>query len=627
MTQTISKDALVEKLIELDNARFTGQVLIKFQQQDYWTLHFTGGWIFYALSNSTYKWKRKLLLHCPKPAKDEVLKKFLDHSNEQSSNAWQYHFLSSLFEAKEIDKLEADRIAFLVVHEALSEILIVADKGLEFNEINESLVDPPGKSFKPLKTVNEVREVEQIWQGAKLPGNSFNLALIIKELKLRQQQSSTFLYLKYLDGRHTLWDLAALTNQPASKVAQVLIPEIISGVIELIKVDDLPLSLSQNKVPVSKEVKLEKTELNKLRLNKNSDLKPLKQTKKKVLLPLAMVFLSLSLLSIGYYLFYQIGLSKQASLASSVPAVSMGKSNKVPAPSIPSLPSDIQFYNLMQDVPNVPSGAFSYGGAFAWASLRSQKLISAIFQARPLYQLRYREPLSGNPGDGMGVDMLLNNQLSFSQNSRPLTDSEYNTAKVRGFKLQEVPIGIDAVVFFCHPDLNIQGLSVEQLQGIYLGKFTNWNQVGGPNLPIITISNDPKDGTLQMLMQGVPGGLSSVRVTKIVRDYTASIRLASDTPGSIGFGSVSTVAGQETIKPLAIAKLNSNQYVNPYIGGQVHINSPVIQNGDYPLTRNIFVDIRRDGTFNEQAGVAYTNLLLSWEGQRLVEQAGLIPFR
>jgi phosphate transport system substrate-binding protein len=64
----------------------------------------------------------------------------------------------------------------------------------------------------------------------------------------------------------------------------------------------------------------------------------------------------------------------------------------------------------------------------------------------------------------MGVDMLLNNQLSFSQNSRPLTDSEYNTAKVRGFKLQEVPIGIDAVVFFCHPDLNIQGLSVEQLQ-------------------------------------------------------------------------------------------------------------------------------------------------------------------
>jgi hypothetical protein len=37
--------------------------------------------------------------------------------------------LSSLFKAKEIDKLEADRIAFLVVHEALSEILIAADKG------------------------------------------------------------------------------------------------------------------------------------------------------------------------------------------------------------------------------------------------------------------------------------------------------------------------------------------------------------------------------------------------------------------------------------------------------------------------------------------------------------------
>jgi phosphate transport system substrate-binding protein len=80
-----------------------------------------------------------------------------------------------------------------------------------------------------------------------------------------------------------------------------------------------------------------------------------------------------------------------------------------------------------------------------------------------------------------------------------------------------------------------------------------------------------------------------VYVTKIVRDYTASIRLTSVTPGAIGFGSVSTVAGQGTIKPLAIAKLNSNQYVNPYIGGQVDINSPALQNGDYPLTRNVLL--------------------------------------
>jgi hypothetical protein len=94
------------------------------------------------------------------------------------------------------------------------------------------------------------------------------LALIVKEPKLGQQQSSTFLYLKYLDGRHTLWDLAALINQPASRIAKVLIPENLSGVLELVKVDDLPLSLPQNKVTVSKNIKLEKTELNKLRLNK-----------------------------------------------------------------------------------------------------------------------------------------------------------------------------------------------------------------------------------------------------------------------------------------------------------------------------------------------------------------------
>jgi phosphate transport system substrate-binding protein len=100
------------------------------------------------------------------------------------------------------------------------------------------------------------------------------------------------------------------------------------------------------------------------------------------------------------------------------------------------------------------------------------KIVGAISQSHQLFQLRYREPLFGDPSDWNGVEMLLNNQLSFSQNSRPLTDSEYNTAKFEALNFRKFQLAL-MLLFFCHPGLNIPGLSVEQLQGIYLGKFTN----------------------------------------------------------------------------------------------------------------------------------------------------------
>lgn len=292
---------------------------------------------------------------------------------------------------------------------------------------------------------------------------------------------------------------------------------------------------------------------------------------------------------------------------------------------IQSSPSslDIKLYSRMQDVPNVPKGLFNYGGALLFAPLRSQKVIDAITQAHPQFNLRYVDPLYGRPGSRKGVTMLINNELSFSQNALPLDDSEYSRAKARSFTLQEVPVAIDGATFFTHSGVDIAGLSVDQLQGIYTGIITNWKQVGGPDLAIVPITIDPKDSsTMAMLMQNV-GGIGSIQHVVIARDFTATIRQVSATPGGIGFGSVATVKGQRTIRPLSIAKVHSTKYVSPY-NSQGQINTQALRDGTYPLTRRIFVNIRRDGTPNEQAGVAYANLLLSTEGQRLIEQAGFL---
>ncbi|MHC5833530.1 MAG: substrate-binding domain-containing protein, partial [Nostoc sp.] len=87
-----------------------------------------------------------------------------------------------------------------------------------------------------------------------------------------------------------------------------------------------------------------------------------------------------------------------------------------------------------------------------------------------------------------GIRMLLDGKLDFAQSSRSLTDQEQAIAKERGFTLEQRQVGMDGIAVVVNPSLNVSGLTVEQLQQIYLGQITNWNQVGGPNLPITPLS-------------------------------------------------------------------------------------------------------------------------------------------
>jgi phosphate transport system substrate-binding protein len=45
------------------------------------------------------------------------------------------------------------------------------------------------------------------------------------------------------------------------------------------------------------------------------------------------------------------------------------------------------------------------------------------------------------------------------------------------------------------------------------------------------------------------------------------------------------------------------------------------------LIRRIFVIVREDGAIDQLAGKAYVNLLLSQEGQALIDKAGYLPIR
>lgn len=299
-----------------------------------------------------------------------------------------------------------------------------------------------------------------------------------------------------------------------------------------------------------------------------------------------------------------------------------------PLASQADFPREWQLYNSLRDVPDVPEGVFLYGGAMASAALRAKNIQSEITRAHPKFRLLYTDPLNVPPDSGKGIEMTANGEISFSESFRPIQQSEYNIVRSRGYTLKQVPVALGGIAFYSHPGVKLSGISLGQIQEIYSGKITNWRQLGGSNLPIVPVSQDPDaKASTSFLLQGMPSSQRRFgKNVQIVRDTTSAIRKVAAMPGGIGYGAQALVVGQQTVEPLSLAKGRSRNYV-PAAAPDGTVNQQALLDGSYPLIRRIFVVYREDGSLDEVAGRAYANLLLSTEGQKLVDRAGYVPIR
>ncbi|MEH1829016.1 MAG: substrate-binding domain-containing protein [Nostoc sp.] len=284
-------------------------------------------------------------------------------------------------------------------------------------------------------------------------------------------------------------------------------------------------------------------------------------------------------------------------------------------------------------VDDVPTASFNYGGSTAWASIR-QLVDSQIQSDRPELQLRYVNPINGSPGSSSGIRMLLDGKLDFAQSSRPLTDEEQAMAKERGFTLEQRQIGMDGVAVVVNPSLKISGLTVEQLQQIYLGQITNWNQVGGPNLAITAFSQRPEDAdTVIFPSNSNLKGQALGSNVQYVYSTTEAVRQLSKNPGGVYYASARSVVFQCSVKALPLGS-TSGQLIPPYREPMVspeqcprqrnQLNTQAIKNGSYPIIANLFVIIKQNKGREQQIGDAYTKLLLTDQGQKAIEQAGFV---
>lgn len=128
--------------------------------------------------------------------------------------------------------------------------------------------------------------------------------------------------------------------------------------------------------------------------------------------------------------------------------------------------------------------------------------------------------------------------------------------------LQMVVIRSDQIVFVVNPANPVKTLSHTQISDIHTGKISNWKEVGGPDLPIVVVTDITTSATRGLIQQAVLKGAPYVATAKPVAIEKVSDEVAA-APGAIGglgagfvkAGAVSVIQTDKVERPLGLVTI------------------------------------------------------------------------
>lgn len=195
------------------------------------------------------------------------------------------------------------------------------------------------------------------------------------------------------------------------------------------------------------------------------------------------------------------------------------------------------------------------------------------------------------------------------------SEEQMKSAGVIGGKLTLTPIGREAFVFFVHSKNPVNELSIKQIQGIYAGEITNWNEVGGKNEKIRAFQRPEGSGSQSALinvMNGIPlmdppsedivsamGGI--IKETTNYQNKTNAIGYSFRhfSQEMVSYGKIKNIA----VEGILPTKEN-------------------IKNETYPIVAEFYAITARSENPHIEA---FINWMKSEQGQKIVEKTGYVP--
>ncbi|WP_076791493.1 PstS family phosphate ABC transporter substrate-binding protein [Chlorobium sp. KB01] len=209
-------------------------------------------------------------------------------------------------------------------------------------------------------------------------------------------------------------------------------------------------------------------------------------------------------------------------------------------------------------------------------------------------------------GSGNGAKSLINKTCDIATMSREMKDKEIAAAKAKGVNPVEHVIALDGLSIVVHPSNRVNALSKAQIRGIYMGKYTNWNQVGGPNAAIVIIQRESNSGTADSFKELVMGKENPISKRAETQSSNGSIksRVAS-TPAAISYIGMGFV--DSSVKAVLVDGVDADVRT--------------VKNGTYPIHRPLFMYTNGQPT---GAVKQFIDLAKTEEGKRLISESGFV---
>ena len=183
--------------------------------------------------------------------------------------------------------------------------------------------------------------------------------------------------------------------------------------------------------------------------------------------------------------------------------------------------------------------------------------------------------------------------------------------------IEMTPIGADALVFIGNKNNPVQSLSYEDVCGIYSGEIKNWSELGGTDEAIVPFQRNRDSGSQTLFdklinlgdkLMDPPSELmtgSMIGLLQAVADYNGS-------NGALGYTVYYYLTEMES-GTLDKAKIFDYEGVTP--------SNETISSGEYKLTNDFYVIIRKDAPENSPERILY-NWICSAQGKQLIDREG-----
>jgi phosphate transport system substrate-binding protein len=202
----------------------------------------------------------------------------------------------------------------------------------------------------------------------------------------------------------------------------------------------------------------------------------------------------------------------------------------------------------------------------------------------------------------------MNGTCDVAAMSRPMKDGEFKACADKNIQPVAHVVALDGLPILVHPSNPVQDLTVEQVRKIFLGEVSNWKEIGGPDMPIVTVSRDTNSGTYETFEKMVMQKQKIHKNCEYVGSNGAIRQRVQSTPAAIGYAGLGFV--DKTVKAL---KING-----------IYPAPETVQSGEYPIARPLFMytsGYPKLGTPLYQ----FVTIHLTEDGQEMVEEIGFVP--